>query len=65
MKQTDSSTTTANTIKDLLTKLYDKHAKQDENFKETIADQDEKFDAKSEKQLQTLSLHIKEDSAKF
>ena len=35
------------------------------NPKETIKDQDAKFDAKSEKLLQTLSLQIKEYSNKF
>ena len=48
----------ATTIKELLSNFDDK-------FKETIADQDSKFDTKFEKQLQTLSLQIKEDSTKF
>ena len=56
--QTDFYTT----IKDLLSNFDDNFK---EYLKETIAYQDTKFDAKFEKQLQTLSLHIKEDSTKF
>ena len=52
----------AATIKDLLSN-FDSNAK--ETIEETITDQDENFDTKFEKQLQTLSLHIKEDSTKF
>ena len=50
------------TIKDLLTNFDDKFK---EYLKETIAYQYEKIDAKFEKQLQTLSLHIKDNSTKF
>ena len=50
----DFSTKISSTIKNLPS-----------NFKETIADQDAKFDAKPEKQLQTLLLHIKEDYTNF
>ena len=65
MTRTNFYTIVSNTIKDLLAKFDDKHAKQDTNFKETIADQDEKFYARSVKQLYTLSLHTKEYSTKF
>ena len=50
------------TIKYLLANFYDKFK---ESLKETIADQYEHFDEKFEKNLQTLSLHTKEDSTKF
>ena len=63
--QTNIDTTIPNTIKDLLANLDDKHSKQDTKFKETIADQDEIFDARLEKQLQTVLLHIKEYSPSF
>ena len=67
--QNDFSTTITNTIKYLLANFDDKNAKKDAKFKETIeetiTDQYAKFNAKSEKQLQTLSLHIKEYSKKF
>ena len=56
--QTDFSTT----IKYLLNNFDDKFK---EYLKETIADQNAKFDEKSEKQIQTLSLHIKEYYTKF
>ena len=59
MTQTDFATKIANTIKDLLSDFDDKHSKQDSKFKETIVEQDAKFDTKPENQLQTLSLHIK------
>ena len=37
----------------------------DDKFKETTANQDAKFDAKFQKQLQTLSLQINKDYTKF
>ena len=52
----------ANTIKDLLAKFDDNFK---ESLKETIADQSVKFDAKLEKQQQTLSLQIRYYSTKF
>ena len=58
IKQTEFPTT----IKNLLTNFYDKFK---ESLKETISDQDAKFDTKFKKQVQTLSIHIKEDSTKF
>ena len=57
-----TKTNFATTTKDLFANFYDKFK---EYLKETIADQDTKFDAKFEKQTQTLSLHTKEDSTKF
>ena len=48
-KKTDVYTTIANTIKDLLVNFYDKHDKEDEKFKEAIADQYIKFYKNSEK----------------
>ena len=38
MAKTDFDKKNSNTIKDILANFDDKHAKQDENFKETIAD---------------------------
>ena len=58
MTQTDF----AATIKDLLENFDNKFKV---SLKETIADQDAIFDAKSEKQLQTLEIYIKEYSTKF
>ena len=52
----------ANTIKDLLAKFDDNFK---ESLKETIADQSVKFDAKLEKQQQTLSFQIIYYSTKF
>ena len=63
--QTEFSTKIYNTTKDLLSNFDDKHAKQDANFKETIAYQYEIFYEKFEEQLHTLSLQIKEDSTNF
>ena len=54
--QTDLDTTITNTIKDLLENLDDKYSKQDARFKKTIAEQDAKFDAKSD--LVTLDQRI-------
>ena len=51
-----------NTIKYLFENFEDKFK---EYVKETIANQDVKFDAKFEKQLHTLSLQIKYYSTKF
>ena len=56
--QTDSGTT----IKDLIDNFDDKFK---ESLKETIVYQDIKCDAKFEKQLQPLLLHIKENFTKF
>ena len=53
------------TITYLISKLYDKFKESikenREYLKETTADQDTKFDGKIEKQLQPLSLQIKEN----
>ena len=49
LTQTDFATVIENTIKDLLANLDDKHPKQDADSKENTADQDVKFDAKSQK----------------
>ena len=63
--QTNFPTTITNIIKYLLANFDDKNFKKYAKFKETIeestADQDEKFDAKFENQIQTLSLQIKEE----
>ena len=50
------------TVKELLSNFYDNFR---ESLKETIADQDATYDTNFEKQLHTLSLHIKENSTKF
>ena len=57
--QTNFIITIFNTIKCLIANFYDKHAKKDSNSKETIAYQDAKFDTKFEKQVNTLSPHMK------
>ena len=46
LKNTDLAATIFDTIKDLIANCDDKYAKQGTKFKETIVDQDAKFDTK-------------------
>ena len=50
------------TTEKILSSFNDNNVKQYAKSKESISEKDAKFDAKFEKQLQTLSLHIQEDN---